>query len=435
MSDQSPALSILGLPGLARALAAAQVPAVSGDYTRDDIAAAAGHASSGIPLLLGAADIPGLADWVADLARQGIHVLVVGSLPRVDPSLLVDPSAPAASFLDQLGIPTGDLAPVTLSGQPLPAPSVGPPLSPQAAPQSAASPAPMPQAPVVQSAPSPTPRAVWDPRFPSGGTGATRRVWVTGVAGGVGTTAVALAIAHHAGSLRLDTALVDFADGHASFDAANGDTTISDLADARATGDGADALTSADSLRAARGGAVGSVDFALLASPLGGTDLDGPLAATALQAASAGRHMVVVDAGKPLPGTPLWTLVEADARAGGWILVLARPDHFSCVAADRLFTDLSLAQIPPDRVLAAFTFCHPAGPDPAGLARGLGPATWLDPVSVDEAVALNPSRGHVGADGTALAPLAARVTWLATGAGDNGDEPRGRVSKKRKGKR
>jgi len=259
-------------------------------------------------------------------------------------------------------------------------------------------------------------------------------VWVVSTTGGAGATTAALGVAHHAGRLGLDTCLIDAGDGRASFDTTWADPTAPTLLDATTTGDYESTVLDVDAIRALRGAAVGSVPFALLASPVGGADalLTAPLTARALSAASQSRDLVVVDAGTLTPAHPWWDLMLADARAGGWVLIVSRPDPYPVTLLDRLLTRLSTATIPPDRTLAAFAQVRPTSPDPASFATHLPPCHWLDPVPVDDRIPALARDGRVDHATTALAPLCAQVVWLATGEGDPHATPRGRARKDRR---
>jgi hypothetical protein len=260
-----------------------------------------------------------------------------------------------------------------------------------------------------------TPQPTWDPQFPSG-SGTTRRVWVVSATGGAGATSVGLGIAQQAGDLGLACCLVDYSsDGRASFDASFGNETLSSLRDTLVTGNPQDALVSIDDLRASRNAAVGATTFALLAMPFGGVQTPPTLMAQCLGTAATGQQLVVVDAGLVRPHDPLWPVMCADVRACGWMIVLTRPEHYGVNVTARLLSRLSDADLPENRILAAFNHCWPDGPSVADLQRSLGPCQWLDGIPTDQAIALASSMGRTLPGNTALQPLCAEVVWRITG--------------------
>lgn len=339
-----------------------------------DAAARTLVASHGL-LVTAACDHPGFAGFLTSMARAGVRIALVATTapPGTDPSWLVQPTTSAQKVFDQAGLPVLGRASagVNITGSPLP------------------------------SAPAPRPATMG---------AATRRLWVVGASGGTGTTSVAVGVANLAADLDLETALVDFSDGAATFIASDGDRGLPDHAELAAAG--RSALTDADDLAQARGPGLSRPRFALSATPLGGMRVGGVWAGHALAAAAGNRRLVVVDAGRPDPEGVVQTLMSADVRAGGWVLITARPGPHGVAALDRTASRLLDDGAPPDRVLACY--CQVTGGPDLSAPHGWA-ATMLDPVEWDQRVPQLAAAGQLPPAGTTLQPLVTELLWRVTG--------------------
>ena len=388
-TESPPAVIIIGLPKLAHVMTKAGVSTLAVGLTEAEVNRATQAANSQTPVIVAHNNDATFDAWVAQFTANRLPITVVGgrSGPPVDTS--------ASKVFVALGF--NALAQVvrgyTIDGNPE-----------------------VKRSTAQVDGPQPD----WDPRFPSVSTPTTKRIWVIGACGGVGATSLAISLAQQAGSLDLDSVVVDFShDGRATFDASYGNQNLPTITDARSARDPGKALITASDLRMARAAAKGATKFALLAAPFGGGNLgdDSQFIVNTHQRACQGRDLATIDVGRITYGSAIWELMCADARAGGWLLIVTRPDQFGVAAINRMLQLLSPASIPSNRILTVFNQTWPDGPNTDDLSQVIGPCRWLDPIATDRQIALTASQGRVLPDTTSLSTFCRHVVWMTTGVG------------------